>query len=108
MRPRALTLNQSSGTPGPYQFHWENHMHIVQLQLPRRQQIKLHYARRSRMTRKRTPRLKQRPCHRPLKERKPFQPLGFGDPGWGKSAGRPRQKLPTRFRDAVGRNFVFP
>ncbi|KAJ2973618.1 hypothetical protein NUW58_g8892 [Xylaria curta] len=39
---------------------------------------------------------------------KPFQPLSLGDPGWEKSAGRPPQKLPVRFRDAVGRNFLFP
>ncbi|KAI8624414.1 hypothetical protein F5Y19DRAFT_314334 [Xylariaceae sp. FL1651] len=37
-----------------------------------------------------------------------FQPLSHGDPGWEKSAGRPPQKLPIRFRDAVGRNFIFP
>ncbi|KAI0855576.1 hypothetical protein F4860DRAFT_454635 [Xylaria cubensis] len=41
-------------------------------------------------------------------EEKPFQPLRLGDPGWEKSAGRPPQKLPIRFRDAVGRNFLFP
>ncbi|GAW21474.1 hypothetical protein ANO14919_109930 [Xylariales sp. No.14919] len=39
---------------------------------------------------------------------KPFRPLNIGDPGWEKSAGRPPQKLPVRFRDAVGRNFLFP
>lgn len=43
-----------------------------------------------------------------LEVEKPFQPLSFGDPGWEKSAGRTPQKLPIRFRDAVGRNFVFP
>ncbi|KAI8950653.1 hypothetical protein F4801DRAFT_332482 [Xylaria longipes] len=41
-------------------------------------------------------------------EENPFQPLNPGDPGWEKSAGRPPQKLPIRFRDAVGRNFLFP
>ncbi|KAI1746533.1 hypothetical protein F4782DRAFT_536340 [Xylaria castorea] len=41
-------------------------------------------------------------------EESPFQPLSLGDPGWEKSAGRPPQKLPIRFRDAVGRNFLFP
>ncbi|KAI0972287.1 hypothetical protein F4678DRAFT_56547 [Xylaria arbuscula] len=41
-------------------------------------------------------------------EEKPFRPLNVGDPGWEKSAGRPPQKLPVRFRDAVGRNFLFP
>ncbi|KAI1737534.1 hypothetical protein F4680DRAFT_450799 [Xylaria scruposa] len=41
-------------------------------------------------------------------EEKPFQPLQLGDPGWERSAGRPPQKLPIRFRDAVGRNFLFP
>ncbi|KAI0550029.1 hypothetical protein F4679DRAFT_225947 [Xylaria curta] len=41
-------------------------------------------------------------------EEKPFQPLQLGDPGWETSAGRPPQKLPIRFRDAVGRNFLFP
>ncbi|KAI0521831.1 hypothetical protein F5B22DRAFT_643417 [Xylaria bambusicola] len=38
----------------------------------------------------------------------PFRPLDVGDPGWEKSAGRPPTKLPIRFRDAVGRNFLFP
>ncbi|KAI1121143.1 hypothetical protein F5Y10DRAFT_108604 [Nemania abortiva] len=38
----------------------------------------------------------------------PFRPLSPGDPGWEKSTGRPPQKLPIRFRDAVGRNFLFP
>ncbi|KAI0102778.1 hypothetical protein GGR51DRAFT_573813 [Nemania sp. FL0031] len=37
-----------------------------------------------------------------------FQPLSPGDPGWEKSTGKPPQKLPIRFRDAVGRNFLFP
>ncbi|KAJ3557797.1 hypothetical protein NPX13_g9853 [Xylaria arbuscula] len=37
-----------------------------------------------------------------------FQPLDIGDHGWEKSAGRPPAKLPIRFRDAVGRNFLFP
>ncbi|KAI0445323.1 hypothetical protein F4803DRAFT_167235 [Xylaria telfairii] len=41
-------------------------------------------------------------------EEQPFRPLSVGDPGWEKSAGRPPQKLPVRFRDAVGRNFLFP
>ncbi|KAI3332927.1 hypothetical protein F4824DRAFT_474156 [Ustulina deusta] len=41
-------------------------------------------------------------------EQQPFRPLNIGDPGWEKSAGRPPQKLPVRFRDAVGRNFLFP
>ncbi|KAI1348893.1 hypothetical protein F5Y01DRAFT_290694 [Xylaria sp. FL0043] len=41
-------------------------------------------------------------------EEPPFRPLNVGDPGWEKSAGRPPQKLPVRFRDAVGRNFLFP
>ncbi|KAI1293955.1 hypothetical protein F5Y03DRAFT_327075 [Xylaria venustula] len=41
-------------------------------------------------------------------EDQPFRPLNVGDPGWEKSAGRPPQKLPVRFRDAVGRNFLFP
>ncbi|KAI1425065.1 hypothetical protein F5Y12DRAFT_400537 [Xylaria sp. FL1777] len=41
-------------------------------------------------------------------EEQPFRPLNIGDPGWEKSAGRPPQKLPVRFRDAVGRNFLFP
>ncbi|KAI3326208.1 hypothetical protein HD806DRAFT_489640 [Xylariaceae sp. AK1471] len=39
---------------------------------------------------------------------KTFHPLSLGDPGWEKSAGRPPQKLPVRFRDAVGRNYLFP
>ncbi|KAI1200810.1 hypothetical protein F5X97DRAFT_292128 [Nemania serpens] len=43
-----------------------------------------------------------------LQEEKPFQPLSFGDPGWEQVADRPPQKLPIRFRDAVGRNYVFP
>lgn len=38
----------------------------------------------------------------------PFRPLDVGDLGWEKSAGRPPTKLPIRFRDAVGRNFLFP
>ncbi|KAI1650226.1 uncharacterized protein F4817DRAFT_282821 [Daldinia loculata] len=37
-----------------------------------------------------------------------FRPLRFGDPGWEKSADRPPEKLPIRFKDAVGRKFVFP
>ncbi|KAI0134426.1 hypothetical protein BJ170DRAFT_609812 [Xylariales sp. AK1849] len=37
-----------------------------------------------------------------------FQPLKPGDPGWETSADRPPVKLPIRFRDAVGRNYVFP
>ncbi|KAI0206116.1 hypothetical protein F4808DRAFT_192308 [Astrocystis sublimbata] len=37
-----------------------------------------------------------------------FQPLCPGDVGWEKSAGRSPKKLPIRFRDAVGRNYVFP
>ncbi|TGJ80358.1 hypothetical protein E0Z10_g8411 [Xylaria hypoxylon] len=41
-------------------------------------------------------------------EEKPFRPLNIGEPGWEKSAGRPPQKLPVRFRDAVGRSFLFP
>ncbi|KAI1179235.1 hypothetical protein F4777DRAFT_575266 [Nemania sp. FL0916] len=41
-------------------------------------------------------------------EEKPFHPLEPGDPGWETSPGRPPQKLPIRFRDAVGRNFLFP
>ncbi|KAF2963755.1 hypothetical protein GQX73_g9818 [Xylaria multiplex] len=41
-------------------------------------------------------------------EEKPYRPPNVGDPGWEKSAGRPPQKLPVRFRDAVGRNFLFP
>ena len=38
----------------------------------------------------------------------PYQPPRAGDPGWERSADRPPKKLPIRFRDAVGRNFVFP
>lgn len=37
-----------------------------------------------------------------------FRPLVYGEPGWEKSADRPPQKLPIRFKDAVGRQFVFP
>ncbi|KAI0095463.1 hypothetical protein F4814DRAFT_457611 [Daldinia grandis] len=37
-----------------------------------------------------------------------FRPLKFGDPGWEKSADRPPKKLPIRFKDAVGRKFIFP
>ncbi|KAI0408842.1 hypothetical protein F4802DRAFT_593709 [Xylaria palmicola] len=37
-----------------------------------------------------------------------IQPLGVGDPGWEASSGRAPQKLPIHFRDAVGRNFIFP
>jgi hypothetical protein len=37
-----------------------------------------------------------------------FHPLQPGDPGWEISAGRPPVKLPIRFHDALGRNFVFP
>ncbi|KAI1389780.1 uncharacterized protein F4822DRAFT_428123 [Hypoxylon trugodes] len=37
-----------------------------------------------------------------------FRPLQYGDPGWEKSADRPPKKLPIRFKDAVGRKFVFP
>ncbi|KAI5858172.1 hypothetical protein GGS23DRAFT_586903 [Durotheca rogersii] len=38
----------------------------------------------------------------------PFRPLQYGDPGWERSADRPPKKLPIRFKDAVGRQFVFP
>jgi hypothetical protein len=31
-----------------------------------------------------------------------------GQPGWESSSGRPPVKLPIRFKDAVGRNFLFP
>lgn len=41
-------------------------------------------------------------------EESPFQPLSPGDPGWERSAGRPPRKLPIRFHDAYGRNYVFP
>ncbi|OTA96362.1 hypothetical protein M434DRAFT_392785 [Hypoxylon sp. CO27-5] len=37
-----------------------------------------------------------------------FRPLQYGEPGWEKSAGRPPKKLPIRFKDAVGRKFIFP
>ncbi|KAI1466014.1 uncharacterized protein F4812DRAFT_435563 [Daldinia caldariorum] len=37
-----------------------------------------------------------------------FRSLQYGDPGWEKSADRPPKKLPIRFKDAVGRKFVFP
>ena len=37
-----------------------------------------------------------------------YQPPQAGDPGWETSADRPPKKLPIRFRDAVGRNFLFP
>lgn len=37
-----------------------------------------------------------------------FQPLQVGDPGWERSADRPPKKLPIRFKDARGRNYVFP
>ncbi|KXJ91035.1 hypothetical protein Micbo1qcDRAFT_163761 [Microdochium bolleyi] len=35
-------------------------------------------------------------------------PLQVGEPGWERSADRPPMKLPIRFKDAVGRHFVFP
>ncbi|KAI0896756.1 hypothetical protein F4806DRAFT_465655 [Annulohypoxylon nitens] len=38
----------------------------------------------------------------------PFRPLQYGEPGWEKSADRPPRKLHIRFKDAVGRRFVFP
>lgn len=43
-------------------------------------------------------------------ERSPpaFRPLQYGDPGWERSADRQPTKLPIRFKDAVGRNFLFP
>lgn len=37
-----------------------------------------------------------------------FRPLQPGDPGWEKSSDRPPKKLPIRFKDAVGRQYVFP
>ncbi|KAI0885649.1 uncharacterized protein GGS22DRAFT_161510 [Annulohypoxylon maeteangense] len=37
-----------------------------------------------------------------------FRPPQYGEPGWEKSAGRPPKKLPIRFKDALGRNYVFP
>lgn len=37
-----------------------------------------------------------------------FRPLQPGDLGWEKSADRPPRKLPIRFKDAVGRKFLFP
>ncbi|OTB16625.1 hypothetical protein K445DRAFT_316905 [Daldinia sp. EC12] len=37
-----------------------------------------------------------------------FRSLQYGDPGWEKSADRPPKKLPIRFKDAVGRKFIFP
>ncbi|KAI0144008.1 hypothetical protein F4776DRAFT_610228 [Hypoxylon sp. NC0597] len=37
-----------------------------------------------------------------------FRPLQYGEPGWEKSAGRPPKKLPIRFKDAVGRKYIFP
>lgn len=37
-----------------------------------------------------------------------FQSLQHGDPGWDTSADRPPAKQPIRFKDAVGRIFVFP
>ncbi|KAI1380876.1 hypothetical protein F4677DRAFT_404966 [Hypoxylon crocopeplum] len=37
-----------------------------------------------------------------------FRPLQYGDLGWEKSADRPPRKLPIRFKDAVGRKYVFP
>ncbi|KAI8962840.1 hypothetical protein F5Y11DRAFT_321118 [Daldinia sp. FL1419] len=37
-----------------------------------------------------------------------FRPLQYGDAGWEKSADRPPKKLPIRFKDAVGRKFIFP
>ncbi|KAI0386631.1 hypothetical protein F5Y04DRAFT_68167 [Hypomontagnella monticulosa] len=37
-----------------------------------------------------------------------FRPPQYGDPGWEKSADRPPKKLPIRFKDAVGRKFMFP
>ncbi|KAI1140400.1 hypothetical protein F5Y05DRAFT_378255 [Hypoxylon sp. FL0543] len=37
-----------------------------------------------------------------------FRPLQYGEPGWEKSADRPPKKLPIRFKDAVGRKFIFP
>ncbi|KAI0479756.1 hypothetical protein F4859DRAFT_513256 [Xylaria cf. heliscus] len=54
------------------------------------------------------PEAETEPLSKVSKEGKPFQPPSLGDPGWEKSAGRPPQKLPIRFRDAVGRNFLFP
>ncbi|TRX93341.1 hypothetical protein FHL15_005616 [Xylaria flabelliformis] len=54
------------------------------------------------------PEAETRPFPDASEEEKSFQPLRLGDPGWEKSAGRPPQKLPIRFRDAVGRNFLFP
>ena len=44
----------------------------------------------------------------PPTQSEPYQPPQAGDPGWQKSADRPPKKLPIRFKDAVGRNFVFP
>ncbi|KAI0156775.1 hypothetical protein GGR57DRAFT_511117 [Xylariaceae sp. FL1272] len=37
-----------------------------------------------------------------------FRQLSVDDPGWERSAGRPPQKLPIRFKDGVGRQFIFP
>ncbi|KAH7026150.1 uncharacterized protein B0I36DRAFT_154338 [Microdochium trichocladiopsis] len=37
-----------------------------------------------------------------------FRPLQIGDLGWEASSGRPPVKLPIRFKDALGRNFIFP
>ncbi|KAI0452096.1 hypothetical protein F5B21DRAFT_506559 [Xylaria acuta] len=54
------------------------------------------------------PEAETEPLSEASEEEKPFQPPSPGDPGWEKSAGRPPQKLPVRFRDAVGRNFLFP
>ncbi|KAI0838628.1 hypothetical protein F5Y06DRAFT_267417 [Hypoxylon sp. FL0890] len=41
-------------------------------------------------------------------EAQTFRPLQYGEPGWERSADRPPKKLPIRFKDAVGRKFVFP
>ncbi|KAI2625878.1 hypothetical protein GGR54DRAFT_593393 [Hypoxylon sp. NC1633] len=41
-------------------------------------------------------------------EAPPFRPLQYGDPGWQRSADRPPKKLPIRFKDAVGRHYIFP
>ncbi|KAI1093196.1 hypothetical protein F5B19DRAFT_451484 [Rostrohypoxylon terebratum] len=38
----------------------------------------------------------------------PFRPLQYGELGWEKSADRPPKKLPIRFKDAVGRKYIFP
>lgn len=37
-----------------------------------------------------------------------FAPLRIGDPGWEADSGRPPTKLPLRFRDGVGRVYIFP